>query len=250
MKRELLILGFVSACGSAVNTYDSPTVVKPAYAYHCKERVTARLEVAPFNNVSGQDVRLDGLDDVLISELTRSNCFQEIERNDKKLAGLKQEIDRCDPKNPDRAYYNCASFPKKGKFLGATHTVYADVIMVAPKIAGTDLLAQFPGIGQVESKQSYTAVVINVRVADTASSEIAASSVVRAIVPAGSAGIDLGVKGATIKTAIEKHTPIGDAIMTMLGKSVEDLHDSWRATTGNGSDAGSAGSAAGSAATP
>jgi curli biogenesis system outer membrane secretion channel CsgG len=247
MKRQLLIVGIVSACGSAVNTYDSPTVVKPAYAYHCKERVTARLEVEPFGNKSGQEVRLDGLDDVLISELTRSNCFQEVERDEKKLAGLKKEIDRCDPNNPDRGYYKCDTFAKKGNFLGATHAVYADVIMVAPNIAGTELLAQFPGIGQVESKQSYTAVILNLRIADTASGEVAASSVVRAIVPAGKAGIDLGIKGATIKTAIEKHTPIGDAIMTMLGKSVEELHDSWRATTGNGS---ADGSAAGSAAAP
>lgn len=235
-----------AACTHPMHDHGGTTVIetKQQPVVTCTSNVNARLAVHPLGDKSGANLKLDGMDDVLISELTKSGCFQEIERDKDKMAVLFEEVDRCAPDNKDRARFNCDTFAKNGNQLGVTHFVFADVVMFAPNVAASEIQASVPGIGGLEASQKYAAIVVNVRAVDAASGEVAAAAVVHAILPSTKAGLDLGIKGANLKTAAESHTPIGDALMDSLRASIGDLHKSWRDTHGNGSAAGSAAPAA------
>jgi curli biogenesis system outer membrane secretion channel CsgG len=231
------VIVLASACTHAVRTTSEPRIEKKAPVVTCTSNVNARLAVHPLGNKSGADLKLDGMDDIMISEMTKSGCFQEIERDKDKMAVLFEEVDRCAPDNKDRARFNCDTFAKNGNQLGVTHFVFADVIMFAPNVAGSELQASVPGVGNIQTNEKYAAIVVNVRAVDAASGEVAASAVVHAILPSQKAGLDLGMKGANLKVAAESNTPIGDALMDSLRASIGDLHNSWRDTHGNGSAA-------------
>lgn len=236
----LLAVLTLSACAKPTHDVAKPVVTTQDYTFNCNAMVDARLAVFPTGNKSGQDVRLDGMDDILISELTRSKCFQGIERDKDKMAVLFAEIDKCAPDAKDRERYDCSTFAKTGKQLGVTHYIFSDIILVAPKVAAAELEAKFPTIGTLSANEEYAAVVMTVRAVDVATGAVAGSATVHALVPSVKAGIDLGMKGASLKAATQSTTPMGAAIMQMLSKSVDDMHASWRATAGNGSASGAA----------
>jgi curli biogenesis system outer membrane secretion channel CsgG len=227
------LVAFVAGASCVKGTRADPTrprVIKEQYNYSCDATVDARLGVHPPGNKSGEDVPLDGMDDILIGELTRSMCFQAIERDKDKLAVLFAELDRCAPENPDRARFDCSTSPQTGKQLLVTHYVFVDLIMYAAHVAAAELEAKFPAVGELQANEEYAAVIMNVRVVDAGTGEVAAASVIHAIVPSAQAKLEVGAHGASLKLTAESSTPMGEALMTMLGKSIEDLHDSWRPT--------------------
>lgn len=247
--RKLAIAALLFAgCGpKTAETIKGPgATVSTPYTFECKGMKEGKLAVFPPKNKSGADVRLDGMDDILISEMTRSGCFQMIERDNDKMQVLFAEMDHCAPDSPDKARFNCATFAKAGEQLGASHYVFEDVVMVSPKVASAELKAKFPMVGDLEANVEYSAVVMAVRAVDVSTGEVSASGTVTALVPASKAGFDVGSHGADLKASIESKTPMGEAIMKMLGKSVDELHKSWHQT--GGKTEGQAGAAAGSAA--
>ncbi len=237
----------LGACGggpaTATRNQNQTIIEKHSSNFSCTNMVTARLAVFPPRNKSDQQVDLNGMDDILIGEMTRSKCFQNIERDKDKMQVLFAEMDRCAPDAPDRKRYDCTTFAAAGKQLGASHYVFADVIMVAPNVAAANLEAKFPAIGHLEANEKYAAVVMSVRAVDVSTGEVAASSVVHALVPSVKAGLDVGHKGFSIKAATESNTPMGDAIMAMLSKSVEDMNKSWHDTSGKQAGGAGGGSA-------
>lgn len=243
--RKLAIGALVVAAGCGSKTGEAlrpSTTPSTPYSFECKGMKDGKLAVFPPKNKSGADVRLDGMDDIFISEMTRSGCFQMIERDNDKMQVLFAEMDHCAPDSPDKARFNCATFAKAGEQLGATHYVFEDVVMVSPKVASAELKAKFPMVGDLESNVEYSAVVMAVRAVDVSTGEVSASGTVTALVPSTKAGFDVGSHGAELKASIESHTPMGEAIMKMFGKSVDELHKSWHATSGKteGDAAGSA----------
>lgn len=247
--KKLAIAAIVFAgCGGSGTHIPQPNPAPTTpYTFDCKGMKDGKLAVFPPKNKSGVDVRLDGMDDIFISEMTRSGCFQMIERDNDKMQVLFAEMDHCAPDSPDKARFNCATFAKAGEQLGATHYVFEDVVMVSPKVAAADLKAKFPMVGNLEANVEYSAVVMAVRAVDVSSGEVSASGTVTALVPSTKAGFDVGAHGAELKASIESHTPMGEAIMKMFGKSVDELHKSWHQTSGKPTgDAAGSGSGAGS----
>ena len=246
MRKLAIAALLIAGCGSKTGDVLRPTTTpETPYTFECKGMKDGKLAVFPPKNKSGADVRLDGMDDIFISEMTRSGCFQMIERDNDKMQVLFAEMDHCAPDSPDKARFNCATFAKAGEQLGATHYVFSDVVMVSPKVASAELKAKFPMVGNLDSNVEYSAVVMTVRAVDVSTGELAASGTVTALVPATKAGFDVGSHGAELKASVESHTPMGEAIMKMFGKSVDELHKSWHQTSGKpAGDAAAAGSAA------
>ena len=89
----LILAGCASHTVAPVVTGAGSKVSTSPYTFTCNSMADGKLAVFPPKNKSGADVKLDGMDDILISEMTRSKCFQMIERDNDKMQVLFAEMD-------------------------------------------------------------------------------------------------------------------------------------------------------------
>lgn len=215
-----LFVALAQGCGATTGEPKIETAASAPRA--CATAGPGVYGVKPLGNKSGKTLDLGGSDDLLLHEMQQSGCFTLVERD--KLTVLVEEMRLCDEANPDKSYFDCSSFAKKGKPLGVTHMVVGDVVIAEPNIKGAQLAVKIPGLGGVELGRSYSAIAIEVRVLDVESGKLVKSSLVHAEVPADSAGVSWSsAAGLRLEASVHSSTPFGKALQSMFGQSVKQL---------------------------
>jgi curli biogenesis system outer membrane secretion channel CsgG len=212
----------LTACGQAppedARKPEGPPVA--ALVPHlCDTALPGVYAARPFSNkTKATTLDLGGTDDLVMTAMTESGCFNVAERD--KVDLLVEEMKRCADDSADKQYFACDGFAKKGHLLGITYFAFGDVVLYEEKIKGVDLGLKIPGLGGIEASRSYFALSINVRFVDVETGKVASSKVVNAVVPDDQAGVDLSKGGFSLKAAAYSHTPAGKALQGMIADAI------------------------------
>ncbi len=135
-----------------------------------------------------------------------------------RLELLLNEIKLCADDNPDRSFFRCDAFAKKGKILGVQRMVLPEVSFFEPEVKRSELEVKLPGLNLagVELAQSYAAITLSVKVVNVETAEIDQQVIVHALVPSSKAGVTLGASGVALGAMMSQRTPMGIALQQML----------------------------------
>jgi curli biogenesis system outer membrane secretion channel CsgG len=209
-------------CGGATGgpkPVDVPVTVQTTER-SCSAPLPGAIGVAPLKNDTKATVDLGGTDDLLMSAMSGSGCFDVVERD--RLDLLVSEMRLCLDQGEWFDQTTCA---KKGKLLGVSTLVVGSLTMFERDIQGADLALKIPGIGGVTAGRSYAAMQISLRAVDVETGRVRASTEVHAAVPSDEAGVDVAASGFTLRVAASSRTPTGDAVRSMLHSATKQLRD-------------------------
>ena len=173
----------------------------------------------PFGNKTKAAVELGGTEDLVMTAMTESGCYKVAERDQVDI--LIEEMKRCSDDNPDKQYFKCDDFAKKGKLMGVTHFVFGDLILYEPKIKGAELGAKIPGLGGLEVGRTYGALQVSMRLVEVETGKVVTSKVVNAIVKDDEGGIDASAHGFSLKAKAYEKTPAGNALRDMIASAIQ-----------------------------
>lgn len=217
----LLPLLFALGCGGGGSSPPPQTPVAPDTLVGpiCTAQHPGVFGARAFSNKTKADIDLAGTDDLVMTAMQESGCFTVAERD--KVDLLIEEMSRCNDDNPDKQYYACDGFAKKGQLYGVTDFVFGDVVLFEPKIKGVELAVKLPGVGGIDVGRTYSALAINVRVVDVATGKVLASKIVSAVLPDDQGGF--GVSGGTfaLKAAAYDRHPAGQALQGMIAGAIK-----------------------------
>lgn len=219
----LALLAASCSAGSGEAPAANPTAPTPLVPQICSAAKPGVVAAKTFSNKTKGTLDLGGTDDLVMTALTESGCFTVAERD--KVDLLIEEMKRCSDDNPDKQFYACDGFAKKGHLFGITHFVFGDVVLYEPKIKGVELVAKIPGVGGLEAGRTYFALSINMRLVEVETGKVVSSKIVNAVVPDDKAGLDLEGKGFSLKATAYEHTPAGKALQDMIGGAVKHFAD-------------------------
>lgn len=222
MKQLLPYVAFAAAmaCGPAAPPAEAPQpAAKPARS--CAAALPGTVAVLPLKNKTQAKVELSGTDDLVSTALLDSGCFTVLERD--QMAVLIEEMRFCDENSPNRPYFDCGSFAKKGRLLGATIMILGDLAFYEANVKGADLSVKLPGIGGIDAGRSYAALAINLRAVEVETGRVRHSSMVHAVVPADRVGAELSAGGFELRAAATSRTPMGEALQGMIQQAVSQL---------------------------
>lgn len=222
MTRFTLAVLWAIACAVACGGSNPPANDAPAPMPRlCASALPGVIGVAPLKNDTSAQLDLGGSDDLIMSSMTQSGCFTVAERE--RLALLIDELRLCSDQNADKEYFDCESFPKKGKLVGVTTLVVGSLTFFEPNVKGADLALKIPGLGGIEAGRSYSALRLTLRTVDVETAKVTASVDAHALAPADSAGVDVSAGGFTLRAAAHSKTPFGDSVRSMLQDAVVKL---------------------------
>jgi len=218
-----MLISLAALTVACANSGETKVDAAPARPRVCDGALPSTYGVMPLKNKTSKNIELTGTDDVITTAMSDSRCFTLVERD--KVSLLIEEMKLCSDKNPDVEYFKCDSFAKKGNLLGVRRMVVGDVIHFEESVKGADIVAKLPGIGGAEAGVSYSFVALSIRVLDTESGTVLASTDVHAMVPADKAGVSLssGPAGGNLKLLAASRTPMGDALNAMIWEAVKRL---------------------------
>ena len=226
MKNKTLVPAFLYlalfGCGGATADAPPPTIApKPARARLCSAPMPGVFGAFPLKNKTRRDVDVQATDDLLITAMVDTGCFTLAERD--KVDVLINEMKLCDTDNPDHDFFDCKTFAQKGKLLGVTDMMLGDVILAEPSVRGAEIHARVPWIGGLSMNQSYAAVAVSLRLVHVETGKVLASTNVSAVVPSIDAGIDVSGKSFNLGATAHSHTPMGQALGSMIDEGVRRL---------------------------
>lgn len=216
-----------ASLGGACGGESRGPIVQPSQTAQrqCTQPRAGVFGARPLSNRTAHTIEVEGTGDMLVSAMTSSGCFTVVERD--KLTILLDEMKLCGDDNPDKQFFDCGSFAKKGHVLGVTDFVLGDIIVFEGNARGADLSAKLPGIGGIEAGRSYDAVAINLRVVDVESGRVKASTITHALVPTDKGGLGLSAGGSfDLRVAVHDRTPLGDALSDMIVDALRKLDSS------------------------
>lgn len=223
------LVAVLASCGGTGKP-SAPVVKAPRkVAYSCEQPLAGRVGVTRLGNKSGKTISIDGMDDIIMAEMSRSRCFQVMEQDKDKLKMMWEEIDMCAVPNEDTRHFDCSTFAADGQMLGLTHMMVGDVIYYEDKVSGAAVAAKFPN-ASVKAAKSYAAIALDLRIVEIATRKVTAATVVSAILPSEEAAFSASGAGANMEAVIKSTTPMGSALMEMLGVAVERLHSDLKTT--------------------
>ncbi len=218
----ICVVGATACGGSETPPPASPVQERPAL---CSAPLPGTLGATPLKNDTSTQVDLAGSDDLLMAAMDRSGCFTLVERE--QIAILIEEIRLCDD-GPNKDFFDCSSFAKKGKLLGLKTLVTGSLTFFEPRVKGADLSVKLPGIGGVEAGREYAAMRITLRAVDFETAKIVTTAEATALVPSDQAGLELSGGGFGFRAAAFSKTPFGDALSGMIEDAVEKLYAGMR----------------------
>ncbi len=221
----LVILLAAFGCAGSNSQLPAAAASKPVRL--CEHEFAAKVGVTPVRDKTGKKLGLEGSDDLLSAALVGSGCFTVVERD--RVAVLIEEMKLCDASNPDKDYFDCDSFAKKGKLLGLSHLMFGDLIFAEDDVEGAQLVAKFPGVGGIEIGRRYSAMFLSLRIVEVETGKVVASEVTRALVPADKGGFGISSPGGfDFRASAEARTPFGDALRTMIDGGVAALRGGFK----------------------
>jgi len=97
----------------------------------------------PFGNKTKAAVELGGTEDLVMTAMTESGCYKVAERDQVDI--LIEEMKRCSDDNPDKQYFKCDDFAKKGKLMGVIRPNVLVLTMQPNEGVSLSLGAKIPG---------------------------------------------------------------------------------------------------------
>jgi curli biogenesis system outer membrane secretion channel CsgG len=220
--RSVSLLALLAACGgSAPEQAARPPAPEPLVPHLCETAGAGVYAARQFSNKTKGSIDLGGTDDVVMTAMTESGCFTVAERD--KVDLLIEEMKRCSDDNPDKQYYACDGFAKKGHLFGITHFAFGDVVLYEEKVKGVDLAVKIPGIGGIDASRSYFALSIQVRLVEVETGKVVSSKIVNAVVPSDQGGVEVSKGGFSLKASAYSRTPVGKALQGMIADAIKHL---------------------------